>query len=638
MDFVLKSKNIDNDFNVIRVHKTESTKTFFIFIKMKLRIFIFFFLVTTLLVAQTSVVNTKKEAISLFETYEKQSEAFNQKRAFDSMGVYLEKLDKLVPIIQDSSYNYRADLIRGSVLVRNTELYKGMKVLLKATEFFKLQNDHTNYYRGLYKIGVCYYYVNRREDAKEAMLKVIQNKQYVSEDLAISALANVGAVNIELGMRQKDTLLIHDAATKLNKAISLNAKKDNFSKLASNYSLLAEAYNQLGNKSKVIKFLDSAIYFARKDKNLVEEGFALIKKGSALTDEKQYKRAQKMFEQATKAYKKNNDNPGLLYSYVEKKRLFMLKEAYEAASKLGDSIYALTIKNYDKRFADGISEMETKYKTAEKEREILVQRAVIAENELLLQKRQYLIYAAFGLALLFCILGYLFYNQQKLKNRQLVKENKLKVALKEIETQNKLQEQRLRISRDLHDNIGAQLSFIISSVDNLKYVSKEIAPEFKEKLSCISEFTSSTIDQLRDTIWAMNKDEILIDDLQSRTLAFIEKAKIAHQNVKFNFNNTTTSPIVFSAVEGMHLFRVIQEAINNALKYARASLITITMEEANDQLFISIKDDGIGFEKETVQLGNGLYNMQKRMDEIKADIDINSKKLVGTEIIVKFTM
>lgn len=67
------------------------------------------------------------------------------------------------------------------------------------------------------------------------------------------------------------------------------------------------------------------------------------------------------------------------------------------------------------------------------------------------------------------LIGFLVYNQQKLKNRQLHKENELRDALIQIETQNRLQEQRLRISRDLRDNIGAQLTFIISSIDNLKY-------------------------------------------------------------------------------------------------------------------------------------------------------------------------
>lgn len=602
---------------------------------MKKSILIFLLLISTFLLAQNAELSPE-ETIALFETYEQQSEDFNQKRELDSMQVYLKKLDALVPKIQDSSYNYRADLIRGSVLTRNTQSDQAMKVLLKASEFFKLQKDFKNYYRARYKIGICYYYVNRREDTKAAMLEVVENKQYISENLATSALANIGAVNIELGMQQKDNALFQDAINRFNKAISINRKSNKYTKLASNYSLLAESYNQLKDRQKALKLLDSAIYFAQKDKNAGQEGFAQIKKGNIFTKGKQYSQARNMFDKAIKTYKNADDNPSLLYAYIEKKRMYMLMESYEAASKLGDSIYGLTIENYNKRFADGISEMETKYKTAEKEREILEQRAEIAEKGLALKEREYQIYAALALALLMLVLGYLFYNQQKLKNKQLVKENKLKVALKEIETQNKLQEQRLRISRDLHDNIGAQLSFIISSIDNLKYASKETSIEFKDKLSYISEFTSATIDQLRDTIWAMNKDEISLTDLQSRTLTFIEKAKMAKQDVKFKFNNEINSSIQFTAIEGMHLFRVLQEAINNALKYANANLITVDFKEVDKQIIIVIKDDGVGFEKETVQLGNGLYNMQKRMDEINADIDINSKPSEGTEIVVKF--
>jgi len=604
---------------------------------MKLRIRIFFLLVPVFLVAQ-NIKLSKAEATALFEKYEQKSDFFNEKRQLDSMQVYLKRLDALVPQIQDSSYHYRADLIRGSVLTRNTQSDKAMKVLLKAAEFFKLQKDYKNYYRGLYKIGICNYYVNRREEAKKAMLEVVENQQYIGEDLATIASGNIGAVNIELGMINDDNSLFVDAINRFEKTIPINKQKKNYTKLASNYSLMAEAYNQLNDKKKAIKLLDSAIYFAQKDNDLMQEGFALIKKGNMFTNNKQYSQAKKVFNKAIQTYKKAEDNPSLLYAYVEKKRMLMFEEDYEEASKLGDSIYGLAIKNYNKRFADRISEMETKYKTVDKEREILKQRADIAEKGLLLQKRQYQIYGALGLALLILILGYLFYNQQKLKNRQLVKENKLKVALKEIETQNKLQEQRLRISRDLHDNIGAQLSFIISSIDNLKYASKDTSPAFKDKLSYISEFTSATIDQLRDTIWAMNKDEISLTDLQSRTLAFIEKAKVAKQQVKFTFNNDVTSSIQFTAIEGMHLFRVIQEAINNALKYANADLVTVDFKEQNKQVIIHVKDDGVGFEKETVQLGNGLYNMQKRMDEIGADIHINSKPSEGTEIMVKFNI
>ena len=608
---------------------------------MKQGILTFLLLFSVVLIGQNTQSNSakaKKEAIALFEAYEQKSEDFNYERELDSMQVYLAKIDALLPKIQDSSYNYRADLIRGSVLIRNTQSDEAMNVLLKATAFFKLQKQYSNYYLGRYKIGRCYYYVNRREDSKNVMLEVLENKEHISEDLATRTLARIAGINIELGMQQKDSSLFHDAVEGFNTAISINRKAKNYTKLASNYSMLAEAHNQLKHKKKAIKLLDSAIYFAKQHEDLAQEGFALIKKGNLLTEKKEYKQADIVFKRAVNIYKNSNDIPLLLYAYGEQKKLFGKTKEYKAASELGDQIYGLTLAQYNKRFTDKISESETKYKTAEKERKILEQRADIAEKGLQLQARQYQIYGALGLALLFCILGYLFYNQQKLKNRQLVKENKLKVALKEIETQNKLQEQRLRISRDLHDNIGAQLSFIISSIDNLKYASKDTSDEFKDKLGYISEFTSATIDQLRDTIWAMNKDEISITDLQSRILAFIEKAKMAKKDVKFEFNNEVETAIVFTAIEGMHLFRVVQEAINNALKYANPTSIKVQFDEVEKKLLLTIKDDGIGFEKETVQLGNGLYNMQKRMDEINATIDIHSEPTKGTEITVKYHM
>ncbi|TYA76037.1 histidine kinase, partial [Seonamhaeicola marinus] len=151
-----------------------------------------------------------------------------------------------------------------------------------------------------------------------------------------------------------------------------------------------------------------------------------------------------------------------------------------------------------------------------KEKEILAQRAQIAEKELNINRKNMQLLGLGVLAIVLSVFGYLVYKQQKLKNKQLQKENQLKEALSKIETQNKLQDQRLRISRDLHDNIGAQLTFIISSIENLQYGFKISNTNLTNKLTGISSFTKDTINELRDTIWAMNKNEISLTDLQIR--------------------------------------------------------------------------------------------------------------------------
>ncbi|TYA74985.1 tetratricopeptide repeat-containing sensor histidine kinase [Seonamhaeicola marinus] len=285
-----------------------------------------------------------------------------------------------------------------------------------------------------------------------------------------------------------------------------------------------------------------------------------------------------------------------------------------------------------------IFELETKYQTAKKEKEILSQRAEIAEKELKLDRNRNQIIGLITLAVALSILGYLLYNQQKLKNRQLQKENELKEALAEIETHNKLQEQRLRISRDLHDNIGAQLTFIISSIENLQYGFKLTNAKLKDKLTGISAFTKETIYELRDTIWAMNKDEITLEDLKARISNFIEKANASSSNMRFkiDINDNAKGATVFSSLMGMNIYRIIQEAVNNAIKYAEASSIEVVIKKKESTIHFTITDNGKGFNIESVEEGNGLNNMTKRATDINADISYIST--IGEGTIVSLSL
>jgi signal transduction histidine kinase len=257
----------------------------------------------------------------------------------------------------------------------------------------------------------------------------------------------------------------------------------------------------------------------------------------------------------------------------------------------------------------------------------------LAEKVIEVHRKNNLVYGSFGLATLLALLGVLFYNQQKLKNRQLKKEGELKQALARIETQNKLQEQRLRISRDLHDNIGAQLTFVTSSVDNLKYGLKDADEKVSLRLGTISAFTTQTIYELRDTIWAMNKTEISFEDLQGRISNFIDNAGSAAEHVEFSFqvSEAIDASKTVSSVTGMNMYRIIQEAVNNALKYAKANVIIVRISlNDGDKNVIVIQDNGKGFDVQNAALGNGLINMKKRARDIEGTIEIKSMKDKGT--------
>ncbi len=401
---------------------------------------------------------------------------------------------------------------------------------------------------------------------------------------------NVGAVYYYL--EEIDSALLY-----FNKSVKAERAIGNQTGIGATYNNIADVLIENNRLEEAKVYLDSGYYYTRKAKSATDIE-------TALHNYSQYYEA------------KNQPQKALEY--------------YKSFTLFRDSI--LNIETNGK-----VAELEIQYQTEKKEKEILSQRADLAEKELDLSKKNNYILGLVALAIVLSLLGYLVYSQQKIKNRQLLRENQLKDALAKIETQSKLQDQRLRISRDLHDNIGAQLTFIISSLDNLKYGFK-LPEKLGDKLKSISTFTSSTIYELRDTIWAMNKNEISIEDLQSRISNFIDKAHIASEGIEFNFKKgeQINDDLQFTSVEGMNIYRIIQESVNNAIKYAEATKITVEVNQVNDKLLVQVSDNGKGFDALKVELGNGLNNMKKRAYEIDGELTVTSAEGNGT--IVKLQM
>ena len=284
--------------------------------------------------------------------------------------------------------------------------------------------------------------------------------------------------------------------------------------------------------------------------------------------------------------------------------------------------------------AKTLAELETKYQTEKKEKELIESRAKFLEVQAREKQKTYWLLLTALLALFTLAFSYLIFRQQKLKLEQQKQQFQLKEEISRIETQNQLQEQRLSISRDLHDNIGSQLTFIISSVNNLKFRYKTENQPLLNQLNKIGDFATETITELRDTIWAMNAGKIKLDDLRSRISNFLEKVGEAGNELKTSFEiDETLKEIELTATGGINIYRTIQEAVNNAIKHSSAGNISISIKSGQfNNIEISVFDDGKGFNREEVEKGNGLYNMAKRMEDIGAKFGLESEETKGTKI------
>jgi len=266
-----------------------------------------------------------------------------------------------------------------------------------------------------------------------------------------------------------------------------------------------------------------------------------------------------------------------------------------------------------------IQEKETEFRTKEKEQQIQLQEAQLDSQRLWIS-------ALGGGALLLGLVGFLAYRQQKLKVKHQKQEQELKEALYKVETANKLEEQRVRISKELHDNIGSQLTYLSSAAQNIGLGLPKVSAEVtQEKLEDLSAFSQEAITDLRDTIWVMNKGTISWDDLTERVRYLAHKVSnttgVAVQVHKNGENNELLGPD-----QTINIYRIAQEAINNAVKHANATKIEITINTTAPTL-IEIIDNGKGYKINEVPKGShGLYNMDSRAKKINATLDITSNE------------
>lgn len=551
----------------------------------------------------------------------------------------------------------------GAVYFRKGDLNASKKSYLNSMEIRKARKDVTGIAKLNANLGNIYYKLGENPKALKAYLGSVDYFEKINKpDLVASTKANIGILFTNMKNYPK-------ALSYLKEAKSYQEANNQEGELCMTYVSLGNVYQLMKDTLSAVKYYEKSIVYSKKAGNNVSLTKALNNLGALKSEQGKSKEAVAIFNQSKKmmdSINSNINNSTLLLGYAKdhimnrrfneaKDLLLTMERAYmkNKEDKLmlmktyqflvptcgflnqPDSVYLYTNELailqdqiIEAAVAKQTNELETKYQTEKKEKQLL-QKAIEIKNT-----RNKLILVS-SIAVFLFLIGLLIYRQQKLKNKQLEQEFLLKSAIAKIETQNKLQDQRLQISRDLHDNIGSQLTFIISSVDNIKYAFQIENSKLDNKLSSISNFAKSTIIELRDTIWAMNNSEITFEDLQSRIHNFVEKAKEAKQDIEFQFTiENSLKQSKFTSVEGMNIYRTIQEAVNNSIKYAEAKSIKIDIQHVEHDIVMIITDDGKGFDDSDIELGNGINNMKKRIADCNGTISFKTKPNEGMTITI----
>lgn len=389
--------------------------------------------------------------------------------------------------------------------------------------------------------------------------------------------------------------------------------RKNLKLLKNESDFITQTYNNLGNTyfktenwDSAYKYIDLATSINKISGNEYNLATSLNNLGNILMNQNKYQEAKLVLDSALYYSIKSGNNEKLrdvhhtLYTYYQDRGLY--KEALnnlELHHKFKD-----TMLNNER--IEIINNLEFRAKEAEYSEEIANTKAESTAKNLWLV-------LICGILIITLLLARQFY----LKRKQAQEEAKMR-----------LQNERLRISRDLHDNLGAELTYISSIVDQKAFNIKD--PEKKAEMEQISSSSRHAMDQMRETIWAIKTNEISVRKFAQKVNQTSKKyAESANTLLKIN---TSGDNVLLPPSVVIVLLRICQESINNAVKYANSEKITIDINVENDLYNIEIKDNGVGFDLQNSKRGYGLNNMKERMLEIQGHFDIYSELGKGTQI------
>ncbi len=448
-------------------------------------------------------------------------------------------------------------------------------------------------------------------------------KKIKNPALMADCLNNMGVI-YEQQLKYKKALDVYSHALQIYKS---QGDENKISMVLNN---LAIVYKYLKNYPKAIQNYESALQLSEKlnDKFMVAANQNNLGNVYALTGNH-----EKSLELCTLAYANSRA--------IDAKEIIIescdgIATAYEKLKQYPNAIkfrklYEFEKDNFiNKQRTSLLAEKQVKYETEKKVSEIkfLQQEGKIKElkikeqNNQLTRRNQLIILFLLVLSGLISI-GYFFKVQRKLK-AQIVKEKII------WETE---ENERLRFAKDIHDDLGSGLSKI-NFLSEIIFQKTAHLPEVKKNSEAVKETATKMIENMRDLIWALNPENTTLDNLIARireyTTDYIEDFPI---ELASSFPDTLPK-IAISKESHRELFMVVKEILNNISKHSMATELFFGLVLTEDNMMITFKDNGIGFDCKTITYGNGLKNMKSRITTIGGKFEILCEKGEGTLVTV----
>lgn len=471
----------------------------------------------------------------------------------------------------------------GKLYRKKREFTRSINAYDRALALFVEQKDSAGISMINNESGVVYEYMGDYDEAMRRYKTSLNINERINDDIGKSyAMSNIGYLYITLKDYKKAEKYLSDALK-----IRID-KRDTFS-MALSYTDLGELYIKEKKYAEALGALEKSNLYAKPMRYLELQ----------MTNHKLISEVSVLLGNYKAAYINNIEFTGLK-----------------------DSIYRL-------ESASRIEEISTRYETEKKasENELLKKTVSLRDLEIKDKENQNRIQliTTISMAIIFFLalgIGLLIFFRIR-------REQQIRL---QTEVNTARETERRRISRDLHDHLGAQMSYMISVLDKAEDNGAE-----NKFIPALRDTAGQAIMTLRETVWAINKNEISVENFGDKFKQYAFKLVEFSSHIQVSFKEDITQDRLLGPSVALNLYRLCQEAFSNAVKHANAKQIVVTVKSDAEYVFyFSVADDGDGFDPERDKKDGhyGLENMSYRAEEAGAIFNITSSPGKGTTVEV----
>ncbi|CAN5744863.1 ATP-binding protein [soil metagenome] len=411
----------------------------------------------------------------------------------------------------------------------------------------------------------------------------------------------------------------------INKAISYSRKNENLFALSNSLAIQAQLYVTSGKSQlaeaplkevvAIRKLIGDPFYIVSDMAQLglyyahnkqPEKGIAICNEG--ITIAMQYKLDTKLF------FLYNT----LAENYKAQGNTSKYAEVLEQIISLKDSVYQTNSE-------EALAEMQAKYELQKKENTIIQQKYDLT-------KKNYFIYGTIGLLAATLLSGYFFFQNRK-------KSQRLKMKMLEIEQKKKTtqavmqaeEDERKRIAGDLHDSVAQKMVVAKLNLEVLGNHLRELDEPKKKIYNNITALLEESTAEVRNLSHSMMPQAFSVSGFANAVNELLNKIETPELKISFNaagdFDNIQENT-------SLMIYRIIQECVQNVLKHANATKLDVAMINENNEIDITIEDNGVGFNANDTDFAesHGLKNIRSRIEYLNGTLDINSSPDKGTII------